>query len=85
MISSPVESIESHIFLNFSEFFGGVAACKRSNDAIGMIVFGRAMEVLMNVGQLISLSISEFTSFISKPISDKKSSSEKDFELHSDS
>ncbi len=84
-ISLPVESIESHISRNFSGFCGGVAPCKRSNDAIGMIVFGRAIEVLMNVGHLKPLSTSVLTSLTSNPTSNKKSSSETDCELHSDS
>ena len=50
-----------------------------------MIVLGREIEVLMNVGQLIPLSTSEVTSPISNSISSRKSSSEKTRDLHSDS
>jgi uncharacterized ion transporter superfamily protein YfcC len=78
----------SHIVANLIGSNGGVAACRRSNEHMGMIVFVLAIEVLMNVGQMILPSLSGVTSLTSpifNPISVKKFSNEYKLELISDS
>jgi hypothetical protein len=78
---TPVDSIASHISRNLSGWCGGVAACRRWMDDIGIRVFGLATEELINNGQFVSHS--DGTSLKSNPSSDRKSFNVRSPVLHS--